>query len=128
MPHPIQRRITPPMMDNVPITGPFFKKGPNPFTMATIRANSSNPWPKTINGPVTNPLFIDSPIVIVKMGPGIRTPDKANINEMPPMVAKGKIIVFTHHLFSKIERRGYFHLPSKFGTKKKNLKHSYDKL
>ena len=116
------------MMDNVPITGPFFKKGPNPFTMATMRANSSNPWPKTINGPVTNPLLIDSPIVIVKMGPGIRTPDKANINEMPPIVAKGKIIVFTHHLFSKIERRDYFHLPSKFGTKKKNLKHSYDKL
>jgi len=43
-------------------------------------------------GPVINPLLIVSLIVIVKRGPAIRTPEKANTNEMPPIVAKDKII------------------------------------
>jgi hypothetical protein len=80
------------MIATVPITGAFFKKVPTPLTMAKIKTNSSNPWPKTINGPVINHFLNDSPIVIVKRGPGVRTPDKASTNEIPPMVAKGKTI------------------------------------
>jgi len=75
------------------MTGPFFKKVPNPFTMATIKVNSKIPWPKMSKGPVINPLLIDSLIVIVKRGPGVRTPDKASTNEIPPTVAKDRIMI-----------------------------------